>query len=197
MRLPEKRLAPGGLNTRRSNSNRNRQRANTWGQGKSLRLEEVHLEKAATLLALLINRSAGHKDSNHHYLISQLAAHGSHVGGLNWFETRQRDFTVLTQRSLANSSPTQTPDVNESVRRATRAYVQSVVRQHAPDRTVCSRRTSKCKARCPKARNRRIGREEAAANHEQGGQITVPHEIRRALGVRPGDKLLFEPDSEN
>jgi AbrB family looped-hinge helix DNA binding protein len=24
------------------------------------------------------------------------------------------------------------------------------------------------------------------------GQITVPHEIRRALGVRPGDKLLFE-----
>jgi AbrB family looped-hinge helix DNA binding protein len=26
------------------------------------------------------------------------------------------------------------------------------------------------------------------------GQITVPHEIRRALGVRPGDKLLFERD---
>lgn len=26
------------------------------------------------------------------------------------------------------------------------------------------------------------------------GQITVPHEIRRALGVRPGDKLLFEQD---
>jgi AbrB family looped-hinge helix DNA binding protein len=24
------------------------------------------------------------------------------------------------------------------------------------------------------------------------GQITVPHEIRRALGVRPGDALLFE-----
>jgi antitoxin PrlF len=24
------------------------------------------------------------------------------------------------------------------------------------------------------------------------GQVTVPHEIRRALGVRPGDKLLFE-----
>jgi antitoxin PrlF len=24
------------------------------------------------------------------------------------------------------------------------------------------------------------------------GQITVPHEIRRVLGVRPGDKLLFE-----
>jgi AbrB family looped-hinge helix DNA binding protein len=24
------------------------------------------------------------------------------------------------------------------------------------------------------------------------GQITVPHEIRRALGVRPGDTLLFE-----
>ena len=27
------------------------------------------------------------------------------------------------------------------------------------------------------------------------GQITVPHEIRRALGVRPGDKLMFEQDS--
>jgi len=26
------------------------------------------------------------------------------------------------------------------------------------------------------------------------GQITVPHEIRRALGVQPGDKLLFEKD---
>jgi AbrB family looped-hinge helix DNA binding protein len=26
------------------------------------------------------------------------------------------------------------------------------------------------------------------------GQITVPHEIRRALGVQPGDKLLFEQD---
>lgn len=26
------------------------------------------------------------------------------------------------------------------------------------------------------------------------GQITVPHDIRRALGVRPGDKLLFEQD---
>jgi len=26
------------------------------------------------------------------------------------------------------------------------------------------------------------------------GQSTVPHEIRRALGVRLGDKLLFEKD---
>jgi antitoxin PrlF len=24
------------------------------------------------------------------------------------------------------------------------------------------------------------------------GQITVPHEIRRAMGVRPGDSLVFE-----
>jgi AbrB family looped-hinge helix DNA binding protein len=24
------------------------------------------------------------------------------------------------------------------------------------------------------------------------GQITVPHEIRRAMGIRPGDSLLFE-----
>jgi len=26
------------------------------------------------------------------------------------------------------------------------------------------------------------------------GQITIPHEIRRALGVRSGDKLLFEEE---
>jgi AbrB family looped-hinge helix DNA binding protein len=26
------------------------------------------------------------------------------------------------------------------------------------------------------------------------GQITVPRDIRRALGVRPGDTLLFESD---
>jgi AbrB family looped-hinge helix DNA binding protein len=28
------------------------------------------------------------------------------------------------------------------------------------------------------------------------GQITVPHEVRRALGVQPGDKLLFEKDAK-
>jgi antitoxin PrlF len=33
-----------------------------------------------------------------------------------------------------------------------------------------------------------------AARIKSKGQITVPHEIRRALGVRPGDKLLFERD---
>ena len=27
------------------------------------------------------------------------------------------------------------------------------------------------------------------------GQVTVPRDIRRALGVRPGDSLLFESDS--
>ena len=27
------------------------------------------------------------------------------------------------------------------------------------------------------------------------GQITVPRDIRRALGVRPGDRLLFDSDS--
>jgi antitoxin PrlF len=26
------------------------------------------------------------------------------------------------------------------------------------------------------------------------GQVTVPREIRRRLGVRPGDRLLFEED---
>ncbi len=28
------------------------------------------------------------------------------------------------------------------------------------------------------------------------GQITVPREIRRLLGVRPGDRLLFEGDEK-
>jgi antitoxin PrlF len=28
------------------------------------------------------------------------------------------------------------------------------------------------------------------------GQVTVPHEIRRALGVRSGDSLIFENDEE-
>jgi AbrB family looped-hinge helix DNA binding protein len=28
------------------------------------------------------------------------------------------------------------------------------------------------------------------------GQITVPIEIRRLLGVKPGDRLLFEKDGE-
>jgi AbrB family looped-hinge helix DNA binding protein len=28
------------------------------------------------------------------------------------------------------------------------------------------------------------------------GQVTVPHEIRRALGVRSGDGLIFESDEE-
>jgi antitoxin PrlF len=27
------------------------------------------------------------------------------------------------------------------------------------------------------------------------GQITIPHEVRRKLGVRPGDKLVFAEDS--
>lgn len=33
-----------------------------------------------------------------------------------------------------------------------------------------------------------------AARITSKGQITVPHEIRRALGVLPGDTLLFEKD---
>ena len=33
-----------------------------------------------------------------------------------------------------------------------------------------------------------------AARITSKGQITVPREIRRTLGVGPGDKLLFEKD---
>ncbi|HEX4546344.1 MAG TPA: AbrB/MazE/SpoVT family DNA-binding domain-containing protein [Candidatus Acidoferrum sp.] len=33
-----------------------------------------------------------------------------------------------------------------------------------------------------------------AARITSKGQITVPQEIRQALGVQPGDKLLFEKD---
>lgn len=48
--MPEKRLAPGGLNTRRSNSNRNRQTANTWGQGKwpGEEMASASVERTAT-----------------------------------------------------------------------------------------------------------------------------------------------------
>lgn len=28
------------------------------------------------------------------------------------------------------------------------------------------------------------------------GQITIPREIRRTMGVRPGDRVLFESDKE-
>jgi AbrB family looped-hinge helix DNA binding protein len=32
------------------------------------------------------------------------------------------------------------------------------------------------------------------ANLTSKGQITIPLEIRRVLGVRPGDRLIFESD---
>jgi antitoxin PrlF len=34
-----------------------------------------------------------------------------------------------------------------------------------------------------------------AARITSKGQITIPHEIRRALGIRSGDRLLFEQDT--
>jgi AbrB family looped-hinge helix DNA binding protein len=44
-----------------------------------------------------------------------------------------------------------------------------------------------------------IGKEQDIAMQKHAritskGQITVPHEIRRAMGVGPGDRLLFESD---
>jgi antitoxin PrlF len=35
---------------------------------------------------------------------------------------------------------------------------------------------------------------EKLARMTSKGQITVPRDIRRTLGVRPGDRLLFEAD---
>jgi AbrB family looped-hinge helix DNA binding protein len=45
-----------------------------------------------------------------------------------------------------------------------------------------------------KVRNRETSSVKKQARITSKGQITVPHEVRRALGVRPGDKLLFEQD---
>ena len=28
------------------------------------------------------------------------------------------------------------------------------------------------------------------------GQITIPHEVRRAMGIEPGDRVLFESDEQ-
>lgn len=33
-----------------------------------------------------------------------------------------------------------------------------------------------------------------AAKITSKGQVTVPHQVRKALGVRAGDKLIFEQD---
>lgn len=51
----------------------------------------------------------------------------------------------------------------------------------------------KSKEQCVKVRNGVLAVKKQARITSKG-QITVPHEIRRALGVRPGDKLLFEED---
>ena len=47
---------------------------------------------------------------------------------------------------------------------------------------------------CGEVRN--LGGEvlEKQARITSKGQITVPREVRRVLGVRPGDRLLFESD---
>ncbi len=38
---------------------------------------------------------------------------------------------------------------------------------------------------------------QAQAKLTSKGQITVPHEVRRFMGVRAGDRLLFETDGES
>jgi AbrB family looped-hinge helix DNA binding protein len=47
---------------------------------------------------------------------------------------------------------------------------------------------------CGKVRNLGGAVLEKQARITSKGQITVPREVRRVLGVRPGDKLLFESD---
>ena len=51
----------------------------------------------------------------------------------------------------------------------------------------------KSKERCDKVRSGEIVVQKQARITSKG-QITVPRDIRRALGVRPGDRLLFEDD---
>ena|SRR5579872_4790411 len=60
------------------------------------------------------------------------------LGASQFCDIPQTDFTAVSQRSLAHSSAAETPDVNESVRCATRARVRSVVRHRAPSIEVLS-----------------------------------------------------------
>src|SRR5208282_1765473 len=52
----------------------------------------------------------------------------------------------------------------------------------------------KVRSVCGKVRNLGGDVLEKQARITSKGQITVPREVRRVLGVRPGDKLLFESD---
>jgi AbrB family looped-hinge helix DNA binding protein len=52
----------------------------------------------------------------------------------------------------------------------------------------------KVRSVCGKVRNLRGEVLEKQARITSKGQITVPREVRRVLGVRPGDRLLFESD---
>ena len=53
-----------------------------------------------------------------------------------------------------------------------------------------------CKGKEPYRKVRNRGGEilQKQARITNKGQITVPREVRRVLGVRPGDRLLFESD---
>src|SRR5579862_620329 len=62
------------------------------------------------------------------------------------------------------------------------------------DQGTWAANSSKGKEECDKVRNEEPTVKKQARITSKG-QITVPHEIRRALGVQAGDKLLFEKDS--
>ena len=52
------------------------------------------------------------------------------------------------------------------------------------------------KEQCDKVRNEGRWLLEKQAKITSKCQITIPLEVRRALGVRPGDRLLFESDEQ-
>ncbi len=54
----------------------------------------------------------------------------------------------------------------------------------------------KVRSKCDKVRNPGGTVLQKQAKITSKGQITVPREVRRVLGVRPGDRLVFESDEQ-